>query len=222
MKRLSVGSNATAAALALSLSLMTHAARAHDEHAQHAGHDHHAMQQAMQKDSQWNDKWETARVAVPDVSVLDQNGRKLRFHADLIKGRTVAVDFIYTACSTVCSPLTATLRQVQKELAKQGKDVQLISVSVDPETDTPAVLREYASRFEAAPGWTFVTGKQADIDRILKAFGVAIERKEEHTPIVFIGNDGAGRWTRAYGLAPAASITKSVIEVQGLTTIGAR
>jgi cytochrome oxidase Cu insertion factor (SCO1/SenC/PrrC family) len=147
---------------------------------------------------------------IPDVLVTDQNGRRFHFRSDLIAGKVVAINFIFTTCTTICPPLTATFRRVQQELETNGNDVQLISVSVDPSTDTPERLHDFAAKFKAGPGWTFVTGDKDDIDSILQALGVAVADKNDHTPMVLIGNDAVGYWTRTYGLASPLAITKQI------------
>jgi protein SCO1/2 len=90
--------------------------------------------------------------------------------------------------------------------------VQLISISVDPVVDTPERLRDYAAKFKAAPGWTFVTGDKLDIDSLLRALGGAVADKNQHTPSVLVGNDTAGRWTRTYGLATPSTLVKVIKE----------
>lgn len=147
---------------------------------------------------------------IPDITVLDQNGKQLRFYSDLVKDKTVAINFIFTTCTTICPPLTATFRRVQQDLAQNTPAAQLISVSVDPATDTPQRLRDFAGKFKAGPGWTFVTGDKVEIDSLLKAFGVAVADKNDHTPMILIGNDAAGYWTRAYGLASPTSLVKTI------------
>jgi cytochrome oxidase Cu insertion factor (SCO1/SenC/PrrC family) len=149
---------------------------------------------------------------IPDVRIYDQSGTRINFYADLVKGRTVAINFIFTTCTTICPPLTATFRRVQRELKASAVEAQLISVSVDPATDTPERLRDFAAKFGAESGWTFVTGDKREIDSLLKAFGVAVTDKNDHTPMILIGNDAANFWTRAYGLSSPASLTKSITE----------
>ena len=110
----------------------------------------------------------TASLRIPDATVYDQNGNKLKFYTDLVKGKTVAINFIFTTCTAICPSLTATFRRVQQELGDRvGQDVHLISVSVDPTTDVPERLKEYAAKFKAGPGWTFVTGDKVEIDSVL-------------------------------------------------------
>jgi protein SCO1/2 len=157
-----------------------------------------------------------APLRIPDTAVIDQNGRKLNFYTDLVKGKTVVINFIFTTCKTVCPPLTATFRKVQQGLGERaGRNVEMISISVDPTTDVPERLKEFSAKFKAGPGWTFVTGDSMDIGGLLKALGAAIpDDKSNHTSLILIGNDATGYWTRAYGLAPASTILKAIDEAE--------
>jgi len=146
---------------------------------------------------------------IPDVELVDQDGRKVRFYTDLVKGKTVAVQFIFTTCTTICPPLGATFARVQKELGERaGRDVQLISISVDPATDTPERLKAWGEKFKAGPGWTLVTGAKPQVDELLRALGAATASPSQHTPTVLVGNDAARQWTRTYGLARPATLVK--------------
>jgi len=158
----------------------------------------------------------TPPLRIPDTPVYDQDGRRLRFYTDLVKGKTVAINFIFTTCTTICPPLTATFRRVQQELGDlAGRDIALISVSVDPTTDVPERLKSFAGKFGVGPGWTFVTGSKPEIDLLLRALNAYVGDKNDHSPMMLVGNDKAGYWTRAYGLAPAADIVKIVNEAAG-------
>lgn len=145
-------------------------------------------------------------VRIPDVRVYDQDAKPLNFYTDLIKGKTVAINFIFTTCTGVCPPMTATFRRVQQNLPAHTPPIQLISISVDPETDTPERMREFAAKFKAGPGWTFVTGNKNEIEALLQALGTAVANKTDHTPMILIGNDVVDYWTRAYGLSSPANL----------------
>jgi len=149
---------------------------------------------------------------IPNTRILDQNGKQLNFYNDLIKGRTVAINFIFTTCTTVCPPLTATFRKVQQTAAERGIDVKLVSVSVDPVIDTPERLRAFAEKFNADQSWTFVTGEKGDIDSLLQSLGVAVTNKNDHTPMILIGNDSLDYWTRAYGLSSPTKLVDLIAE----------
>ena len=156
--------------------------------------------------------------AIPDVTVYDQDGRMMHFYTDLVKGRTVAINFIFTTCTTICPPLAASFRRLQMEMGERvGRDIRLISISVDPVTDGPARLKAFGAKFKAGPGWTFVTGSKSEIDVLLRALGAFVSDKNDHTPMMLVGNEPAGFWTRTYGLAPTASLVKVISEAGGKT-----
>jgi protein SCO1 len=156
----------------------------------------------------------SAKVTVPDVVVLDQNNHKLNFYRDLVQGRTVAINFIFTTCTTVCPPLTANFASVQRKMLKRGeKRLHLISVSVDPETDTPAKLKQYAEMFNAQPGWTFVTGSRSQLEQLWNAFSITAGNKLDHSPTVAIGNDPRHQWTFASGLNSPEKLAKVIDSV---------
>lgn len=146
--------------------------------------------------------------ALPDVTVVTESGAKVAFR-DLIEERTVAINFIFTSCPTVCPLMGASFGKVQKLL--DGREVALVSVSVDPTTDTPARLTQWRKRFGAGEGWTLVTGSQADIDLLLKAFGVFTSDPISHSPAAFIADTKRGIWRKVDGLAPPSTIM-SVID----------
>lgn len=154
-----------------------------------------------------------AALRVPDTNVLDQHGKSLRFYTDLVKGKTVAINFVFTTCQGVCPTLTAKFRQIQRELGERvGRDVQLISISVDPTTDVPERLSAYAEKFHAGPGWTFVTGNKPEIDELLRALGAFAPEKGNHPQTILIGNDASGYWTRTLGLSPAKEVAQIVTD----------
>ena len=151
------------------------------------------------------------RMHIPDTELLDQNGRKIHFYTDLVKGQTVVINFIFTTCTTICPPLGATFARVQKELGdKVGRDVRFISISVDPATDTPERLKAWGAKFHAGEGWTLLTGNKPQVDELLRALGASSARREDHSPTVLIGNDAHGIWTRSYGLANTSQLVQII------------
>jgi protein SCO1 len=139
----------------------------------------------------------------PDVTLTTHEGKRVRFYDDLIKGKIVAVNLIYTTCKYACPLETARLAQVQKLVGdRMGKDVFFYSISIDPEHDTPEVLKAYAEKFKAGPGWVFLTGKKADIDLIGKKLGIYSDpniNEDGHTPHLLVGNEATGQWMRQSG-----------------------
>jgi protein SCO1/2 len=137
----------------------------------------------------------------PNVTLTTQDGTKVHFYDDLIKGKIVVIDLIYTQCVDACPLETARLVQVQKMLGDRvGKDIFFYSISIDPTHDTPAVLKSYAEKFHVGPGWTFLTGKKEDIDLVSKKLGLYSEPdpndRDGHMPAVILGNEPAGQWMR--------------------------
>jgi cytochrome oxidase Cu insertion factor (SCO1/SenC/PrrC family) len=160
------------------------------------------------------------QMNIPDVELLDQNGRKIHFYTDLVKGQTVIINFIFTTCTTICPPLGATFARVQKELGdKVGRDVRFISISVDPATDTPERMKAWGAKFHAGEGWTFVTGNKPEVDELLYALGASSARREDHSPTVLIGNDAQGNWTRTYGLANTRQLVQIINDIAAGKTL---
>ena len=137
----------------------------------------------------------------PNVILTTQDGTKVHFYDDVIKGKIVVIDLIYTHCVDECPLETARLAQVQKLLGDRvGKDVFFYSISIDPTRDTPKVLKAYAEKYHVGPGWTFLTGKKSDIDLISKKLGLYSDpdpnNPDGHTPSVLVGNEPSGQWIR--------------------------
>ena len=132
----------------------------------------------------------TSKITIPDVAVVDQNGKQVRFYSDLVKGKVVAINFVFTSCKAACPILGAGFAKLQETLDDRlGREVSLISVSVDPMVDRPERLKEWAARFHARPGWTFVTaaeGRKADLDALLKALQVYTPEKTDHAQTVLV------------------------------------
>ena len=143
-------------------------------------------------------------MEVPDVEVVDQEGKPVRFYNDLVKGRAVAINFIFTTCQSVCPPLGAAFGRLQATL--KGRGVRLISVSVDPVNDTPERLKAWADRFGAGPDWTLVTGRKQDVDGLLRALGVFSADRSNHSPLILLGDDRSGAWRRVHGMTPPEQI----------------
>src|SRR6476660_1118447 len=149
-----------------------------------------------------------------DVELINQDGQKMRFYSDVLKDKVVVINTFFTTCTGVCPPINRSLERVQEALGDRlGKDAFLISMSVDPETDTPSRLKEYSRRFHARPGWIFLTGKKENVDWALYKLGQYVETKDNHTNIIIIGNEPKGLWKKAFGLAKADELIKMVEDV---------
>ena len=118
----------------------------------------------------------------------------MRFYDDLLRDRHVVVDFVFTHCTKQCGLMTANLARVRRELGDRvGKDIFFYSITLDPERDTPAVLKRYAQAFKAGPGWRFLTGSKEDVALLRKKFGDLAPR-DDHSATINIGNDKVGQW----------------------------
>ncbi|MGC2697070.1 MAG: SCO family protein [Candidatus Angelobacter sp.] len=135
----------------------------------------------------------------PNVPLITQDGKTVHFYDDMLRGKIVLINFIYTECGDTCPLETAKLAQVYKLLGdRMGKDIFFYSITVDPKRDTPAVLKAYAKKFHTGPGWFFLTGKRQDIDTIRKKIGMAGRLDEDpltgHTSSLTLGDEPQGQW----------------------------
>ena len=150
-------------------------------------------------------------LVIPDVTLVDQDGRTIRFYSDLVKGHVVAVNFVFTTCTTICPVMAANLKKL-RELV--GDSVHLISVSVDPQVDTPERLKAWAAQFHVGPPWTLVTGPKLEVDRLLKSLRVFTADKQDHQAVVLIGSGTDKGWIRANALAAPSKLAELVTEVR--------
>ena len=146
-----------------------------------------------------NAKWGAGYF--PNVTLITQDGKQVRFYDDLIKGKIVAIELMYTTCKYACPLETARLVQIQRTLGDRvGKDIFFYSITIDPDHDTPAVLKEYAEKYHVGPGWDFLTGKAADIELLSKKLGLYSEpdpsNPDGHTALLLVGNEVTGQWMR--------------------------
>lgn len=149
-----------------------------------------------------------------DVELINQDGEKVRFYSDVLKNKVVVINTFFTTCKSICPPMNRNFEKIQEALGDRlGKEAFLVSISVDPETDTPTRLKEYGQRFHARPGWMFLTGKKENVDWALYKLGQYVETKDEHTSIFIIGNEPKGLWKKAFGLAKAEELIKIVEDV---------
>jgi protein SCO1/2 len=149
-----------------------------------------------------------------DVVLLNQNGERMRLYSDLLQGKVVVINSFFATCQGSCLPMNRNLEKMQRALGDHvGKDVYIISISVDPTVDTPASLKEYAKKLNARPGWYFLSGDKQNIDFALKKLGQFVSAKEDHLNIFIIGNERTGLWKKAFGLAASDELVKVVESV---------
>lgn len=173
----------------------------------HAQHEAHGAAQPLAA--------QATEVKLADARLIDQNGAALGFKSDVIGKKIVVMDFVYTTCTTVCPVLSALFGQVQSRLgSRAGRDVALVSVTVDPVRDTPARLKEYSARFDAGPGWIWLTGQKPVVDGVLKSLGAYTSNFVDHPALVLVGDGATGKWTRYYGFPDPDQIVAKIAELQ--------
>lgn len=157
---------------------------------------------------------------LPDVPLLDQDGRRVRLQQGLIDGRTVVINFMFTGCQTVCPPQTALLREALRRLSERGstRGLLVLSLTVDPLADGPAQLRAFGQRYQLpiglANGWVLLTGSPADVARLLAAFDVQTGAPGDHPSLLWLGHAPSGRWTRSSSLNPPDALVALVEELR--------
>ena len=149
-----------------------------------------------------------------DVELINQNGEKMKFYSDLIQGKVVIINSFFATCQGSCLPLNQNLAKLQEALGDRlGRDVYILSISVDPAVDTPPNLKQYANKLKARPGWFFLTGSKENVNFALKKIGQYVDDKQDHLNIFIIGNERTGLWKKAFGLAKSDELVKVVDSV---------
>jgi len=158
-------------------------------------------------------KRSVVRYDVPDVVLVNQDGARVRLRALVESGKPVVLDFIYGTCTTICPVLSAGYTSVQSKIGPDTRKVQLISISIDPEHDTPKVMKGYLKQYQAKPGWDFLTGSREDIDRVMRAFDSYVSDKMYHKQVTFIRAQGSGEWVRIDGLLGSTDLMNEIAKV---------
>jgi protein SCO1/2 len=208
----------------MSLGLMSGAALAeseHDhmnmdhEHMNHEQMDHAHMDMSAHDHSQHQamlaKKGVLSRTVatydIPDVKLLDASGAEVSLRTVFDGKEPAILNFIFTTCTTICPVMSATFEQVQAKLGKKRSQVRMVSISIDPENDTPAKLKDYAARFHADKNWQMLTGSVANSVAVQRAFDVAVADKMNHKAAVFIRAKGRdASWVKLDGLVSAADV----------------
>jgi len=155
----------------------------------------------------------TAQYTLPDVALINQDGKKIRLKTVLASGKPVIVDFIYGTCTTICPVLSACFVNLQHKLGADSGKVHLISISIDPENDSPKVMKEYLKRYRAKPGWDFLTGSRKDIDAVMRALDAYIPNKMSHYALTLIHPQQGGSWIRLNGIMSSSEFMAEVRKV---------
>jgi len=162
------------------------------------------------------------RHDLPNVVLTTHDNKDVRFYDDLVRGKVVLINFMFTSCKGFCPATIPNMVKVQALLRERvGRDIFFYSITLDPRTDAPAVLERYAKAVGAGPGWTFLTGSEEVIGRLRRRLGVynrdpAIDAdRTQHSGLIVYGNDSLGRWAAISGLNKPESIARAVLRVAG-------
>jgi len=155
-------------------------------------------------------KRSVGRYVAPNVVLVNQDGARVRLQSLTESGKPVVLDFIYGTCTTICPVLSAGYTSIQAKLGPDTRKVQLISISIDPEHDTPKIMKGYLRQYRAKPGWDFLTGSREDIDRVMKAFDSYVPDKMSHKQVTFIRAQGSGAWVRIDGLPSSSELMDEI------------
>lgn len=186
---------------ALTLILSTGLAQAHSAE----DHSQHASQRTPPVAPQGTE------VKIVDVPLVDQNGRLVHLQQDLLSDRIVVMGFIYTSCTTVCPLVSSIMGKVHKQLgARAGREVQLVSISIDPQRDDPQRLLDYSRKFQDGPGWSWLTGTPRAIKATLKGLGSGDGDLKNHAPLILVGDGKSNHWMRFYGFTDPAVLLKEI------------
>lgn len=154
-------------------------------------------------------------VTVPDVEVIDQNGRVVSFQEIMAADKPVFVEFIFATCTTICPLLSAGYVSIQRKLGEDRDRVRLISITIDPENDGPEELTAYLKRYGGRSGWDFYTGTREDINTVMRSFDAYVPDKMSHQPLIFIRSSVDGSWVRLYGFASSADLMAEFQRAEG-------
>jgi protein SCO1/2 len=142
-----------------------------------------------------------ARLQIPDTELVNQNGQQVQFVSDVVKERIAVIDTVFTTCTTICPMMGVNYGRLAKILKERlGREVVMVSVSIDPENDTPARLKEWSAKFYAGPGWVLLTGPKSRVDTFLKSLGLYTPERLNHQSTILIGNTSGG-WIRTSALS---------------------
>jgi protein SCO1/2 len=155
------------------------------------------------------------KYTMPDVTLVNQDGKKVRLKALIESGKPVIVDFIYATCTTICPVLSVSFTNLQRKLQDSPQKPHLISITIDPEHDTPKIMKEYLQRYNAKPGWDFLTGSRSDIDKVMYAFNAYIPDKMSHYPLNLIRSPKDGSWVRLFGILSSREFMEEYQAVAG-------
>jgi protein SCO1/2 len=148
------------------------------------------------------------KYKVPDVTLVNQDGKRIDLKTFLDGDKPVILDFIYGTCTTICPVLSIGFSHFQKKMGPDADKVRLVSISIDPDNDTPQVMKQYLQRYNARDGWDFLTGKREDIIKVMRAFDAYVTNKMNHYPLTILHGPGEKNWIRINELLSTSDLMK--------------
>jgi len=176
----------------------------------HMNQDIHAAHRAAMK----NTNYVISRVdyPLPDVELITSEGKKIKLASVLDANKPIALNFIFTTCTTICPVMTATFAQMRATLGESGKDLRMISITIDPEYDRPNRLKEYSENFNSGYDWFFLTGASSEISNVIRSFDAYNGSKMNHKPLTLLRKPHDPKWLRVDGLANSSSLARLINE----------
>lgn len=144
--------------------------------------------------------------AVPDLVLLNQDGKKVRLRSLVESGDPVVVNFFYTSCTTICPVLSTGFANLQAKIGEDPRRLRLVSITIDPVKDTPKAMKDYSLRFRAKPNWDFLTGTKAEVERAMHGFNTFIPDTSSMVPINLIYKPKEKRWIRIFGVLSSSEL----------------
>jgi protein SCO1 len=179
------------------------------QHVAHAGHQHDAV--PATKPGEYARTIKT--YSVPDITLVNQDAKPVRLRELLAADEPVMLNFVFTTCTTICPVMTSIFSNVPTQLGASGARLRMISISIDPENDTPRQLNAYATKFGAGPRWQFLTGSVKDIATVQRAFDNYRADKMEHEPLTLLRSAPGKPWVRIEGFASPEDLAREYQKV---------
>jgi len=175
-----------------------------------------ALAAVAPRSTMFNPREELRRKRFPNVPLITHTGKEVKFYDDLLKDKKVVVNFMYTVCTNICTPVTQNILQARLLLGDFAKNIHFYSISLTPLDDDPAALRAYMKAFQIDRGWTFLTGKPENIERVRQGLGFAQGEPQEdaditnHAGMLRIGNERLASWGHASAMTTGKSVARMI------------
>ena len=198
--------------LSLLIYLLTMPAHGNEmEHKSGQGHQAH-LAKTGEADSDDN---MNVDIQLHDLELVDQDGKRLKFKSEVIADKLVAMTFIFTSCTTICPVYNAIFTRLQPMLGERlGREVILVTMTVDPATDVPGRMKKAAIKYQAQPGWYYLTGKKQNVDQVLKGLDAYFPDFTEHPPMALVGDGKTNTWKRFNGFPKPEQLLAMIDEFQ--------